>query len=78
MAGTVAAGSIAHLVSLASAGGLAAVPWNLVIYTVPGALIDGQIGSRLQGRVSEAVTERFMAGLFLVIGIALLMSVWRR
>ncbi len=78
VAGTVAAGSIAHIVRLVSAGGLAAVPWNLVIYTVPGALIGGQIGSRLQGRVSEAAMERFMAGLFLVIGVAFLVSVWRR
>lgn len=28
---------------------MGAVPWHLVIYTAPGVIIGGQIGSRLQG-----------------------------
>jgi uncharacterized protein len=74
----VAAGSIAHVARLLSAGGLGAVPWNLIVYTVPGALIGGQIGARLQGAVREATMERFMAGLFVLIGAAFLASVWLR
>lgn len=76
VAATVAAGSFAHVSRLISAGGVGAVPWNLVVYTVPGALIGGQIGARLQGTVREAVMERFMAGLFVLIGAAFLASVW--
>jgi len=72
----VAAGSVAHMVRLFSAGGLTAIPWNLVVYTVPGAVLGGQIGARLQGRVSEAVMGRAMAGLFIVIGAAFLVSAW--
>ncbi len=74
----VAAGSVTHLVRLISEGGLSAVPWNLIIYTVPGALIGGQIGARLQGTVREAIMERAMAGLFVLIGAAFLASVWLR
>ncbi|MBI2911397.1 MAG: sulfite exporter TauE/SafE family protein [Chloroflexi bacterium] len=76
VAATVAVGSLTHLASLIGAGGLEAVPWNLVIYTVPGALIGGQVGARLQGRVPEALMERLMAGLFVLIGLAFLASVW--
>ncbi len=74
----VAAGSITHMARLLSDGGLRAVPWNLIVYTVPGALIGGQIGAKLQGTVREAIMERFMAGLFLLIGAAFLASVWLR
>jgi uncharacterized protein len=74
----VAAGSVTHVARLLSEGGLSAVPWNLIVYTVPGALIGGQIGARLQGTVREATMERFMAGLFVVIGAAFLASVWLR
>jgi uncharacterized protein len=74
----VAAGSVTHVARLLSEGGLSAVPWNLIVYTVPGALIGGQIGAKLQGTIREATMERFMAGLFVVIGAAFLASVWLR
>jgi len=74
----VAAGSISHIARLVSSGGVGAVPWNLIVYTVPGALIGGQIGARLQGTVREAYMERSIAGLFVVIGAAFLASVWAR
>ncbi len=74
----VAAGSITHVARLLSEGGLSAVPWNLIAYTVPGALIGGQIGARLQGTVRETTMERFMAVLFVLIGAAFLASVWLR
>lgn len=67
---------IAHVARLLSSGGTGAVPWNLIVYTVPGALIGGQIGSRLEGTVRETYMERFMAGLFAAIGAAFLASVW--
>ena len=74
----VAAGSVTHVARLLSEGGFSAVPWNLIVYTVPGALIGGQIGAKLQGTVREATMERLMAGLFVVIGSAFLASVWLR
>ena len=55
-------------------GGSAAVPWNLVVYTIPGAIIGGQIGARLQGAVRPRLMERSIASLFLVIGVLFLIS----
>lgn len=72
---TVLAGSVTAILSLAQRGGLAAVPWNLVIYTIPGAVIGGQLGARFQGRVSSKATERFIAILFAVVGIAFLATI---
>ena len=57
---------------LVSEGGFEAVPWNLVVYTIPGVLIGGQIGPRLQGRISHRGMELGIATLFAVLGIAML------
>jgi len=54
VAATVLGGSIAHFLRLFQEGGVAAIPWNLIVYLVPGAIIGGQIGARLQGRFSPA------------------------
>lgn len=58
---------------LVSEAGLAAVPWNLVAYTIPGVIIGGQIGPRLQGRISHRTMELSIAGLFVVLGAAMLL-----
>lgn len=52
-----------------------AIPWNLIVYLVPGAVIGGQIGARLQGRISAGIMERAMAILFLLIGLIFLANV---
>ncbi|MEL6866791.1 MAG: sulfite exporter TauE/SafE family protein [Bacteroidota bacterium] len=64
-----------HLVLLISKGGLSAVPWHLVAYTIPGVIIGGQIGPSLQGRVQRAVMVKSIAIVFLLIGIAMLWAV---
>jgi uncharacterized membrane protein YfcA len=52
-------------------GSLASViPWELVIYLIPGVTIGGQIASRLQGRIKQDVLERAIGSLFVVIGAA--------
>ena len=71
---TVLSGSITAVLVLISNGGVNAVPWNLVIYTVPGAVIGGQLGSRFQGRISSEKMERFISILFAVVGIAFLIA----
>jgi uncharacterized membrane protein YfcA len=68
----VLSGSITAVLALIQRGGLEGVPWNLVVYTVPGAVIGGQLGSRFQGRISSENTERFMSILFTIIGVAFL------
>ena len=73
----VASASFTQIASLVSEGGLGAVPWNLVVYTVPGVIIGGQIGPRLQGKIGSRFMERAIGGLFGVIGLAMLWLVAR-
>ena len=72
-----AAASFAQISALIAAGGVNAVPWHLVAYTIPGVIIGGQIGPRLQGKVSHDTMERAIAILFFVIGIAMFVLVFR-
>lgn len=73
---TVAAASGTHIYALISEGGIDAVPWNLVIYTAPGVVIGGQIGSKLQGKFSADKMEKMFGGLFGIIGIAMISIVF--
>ena len=75
---TVAAASFTLIGQLIRAGGLSAVPWHLVAYTIPGVIIGGQIGPRLQGRVSQRTMERAIGVLFIVISIAMAIVVLKR
>ena len=68
---TVASASFTLIGQLVREGGLSAVPWNLVCYTIPGVVIGGQIGPRLQGRVSQRTMERAIGVLFFIIAIAM-------
>ncbi len=67
----VAAASFTQISALVAQGGVKAVPWNVVVYTIPAVIIGGQIGPRLQGTVSQRTMERAIGYLFLVIGIAM-------
>lgn len=55
---TVMSASFAHISTLISEGGVEAVPWHLVTYTARGVVIGGQLGSRLQGRISSEKMEK--------------------
>lgn len=74
VAGTVVGAALTHLLQLYVEGGLAAIPWNLVVWAVPGAIIGAHIGTRLQGRVSESASRRFFAVLFAAVGVAFLLA----
>ena len=67
----VASASFTQISALISQGGLSAVPWSLVIYTIPGVVIGGQIGPRLHGLVQQRAMERAIAVLFVAIGLAM-------
>ena len=69
--------SVTHIFTLIQAGGVNAVPWNLIIYTVPGVIIGGQIGPRLQGKVSRTKMIRTIAVVFILIGISMLITYFR-
>jgi hypothetical protein len=68
---TVTAASLAQVTALIAEGGVEAVPWNLVMYTIPGVIIGGQIGPRAQGKVSETFMVRAIAFLFALICVAM-------
>ncbi len=75
VAATVLGASVAHFLRLMQEGGADAIPWSLIVYTVPGAIIGAQIGARIQGKVPPWQMERAMAILFLVIGVVFLLNV---
>ncbi|MCP5090688.1 MAG: TSUP family transporter [Gammaproteobacteria bacterium] len=59
-------------------GGIGAVPWNLICYEIPGVLIGGQIGPRLQGFVSQRTMERAIGALFVFLAIAMMTVALRK
>jgi uncharacterized membrane protein YfcA len=74
VAGTVSGAAVTHLIQLAHEGGVSAIPWNLIVWAVPGAIVGAFIGTRLQGRVSEKAARVFFSGLFLAIGVVFLLA----
>lgn len=72
VAATVVGAAGMHLVTLFQEGGLAAIPWNLLVWAIPGSILGALLGSRLQGRIDERVANRFFAALFLAIGLTIL------
>lgn len=68
---TIASASFTQVTALITAGGVNAIPWNLVIYTVPAVIIGGQIGPRLQGTIPQRTMEKAIAILFGIIGVAM-------
>lgn len=75
---TVLSASFTHIATLMSEGGTDAVPWNLVAYTVPGVILGGQIGPRLQGKVSSHTMERAIGVIFGLIGVAMMFTVYKQ
>ncbi|MDH3619676.1 MAG: sulfite exporter TauE/SafE family protein [Gammaproteobacteria bacterium] len=69
---TVAFASTTLAAQLIKAGGWTAVPWNLLVYDIPGVLIGGQIGPRLQGKIAPHIMRRAIAILFIVLAIAMM------
>jgi uncharacterized membrane protein YfcA len=75
---TVVFASTTLVVQLLESGGWRAVPWNLLCYDIPGVLIGGQIGPRLQGRVSPHTMRRAISLLFVVLSVAMMFVAIRK
>jgi uncharacterized membrane protein YfcA len=60
------------VIELIQAGGWAAVPWNLLVYDIPGVLIGGQIGPRLQGLIPQHRMRQAISLLFMFLAIAMM------
>jgi len=75
---TIVAASFTQISALTAAGGINAIPWHLVVYTVPAVIIGGQIGPRLQGTIAQRTMEQAIAILFGIIGLAMAFIVLRQ
>ena len=73
---TIMLASFTHVLSLILEGGFKAVPWHLVMYTIPGVVVGGQIGTKLQGRISSEKMEKVTVILFALIGISMIWIVF--
>ncbi|HBY92822.1 MAG: sulfite exporter TauE/SafE family protein [Ardenticatenaceae bacterium] len=70
VATTALTASLGHLIHFALTGGsVLAQVMSLVIYTVPGVIIGGQLGPALAARLDTHKTEKLLAIIFLAIGI---------
>ena len=54
------------------------IPWNVIIYIVPGVLIGSQIGPRIQSRFSRERLKRVIIILFVLISISMLFVAYRK
>ena len=60
----------AHLISFINAGGeTLSTVLNLVIFTVPGVIIGGQIGPFVATRISQHALEKTLGGLFVFVAL---------
>ena len=67
---SVAAAASKQWSDLLSAGGLSVVPWNLVVWQIPGVIVGAQLAARFQGSLEQRKVERAIGSLFCVIGSA--------
>jgi len=75
---TIVFASMTLFAELVEAGGWTAIPWNLLIYDIPGVLIGGQLGPRLQGLVPQHRMRQAIGGLFLFLAVAMMFVAFRR
>lgn len=74
MVTAVAAASFGHLYNLTyghSAGGLAEV-LPILIFTIPGVVIGGQLGPYVQARLKPAAIRALIAAVLLAVGCVML------
>ena len=58
-----------------SGGGTLQVVFSLVIFTIPGIIIGGQLGSLLSGKIPQKILERSLGVLFILVAVITLVGV---
>lgn len=64
--------ALTHFTQFILREGLYGVPWNLIVWGIPGMALGALLGSHFQGRVSERASRIFFAGLFTVLSVTFL------
>lgn len=54
--------------------GLESVPYELILFTVPGVLIGGQLGPKLASKLNPKLTEKLLILIFLIFGSIMLLK----
>jgi len=54
------------------------IPWNVILYIVPGVLIGSQIGPRIQSHFSPEKLRRIVIILFVLISISMLFVAYKK
>jgi uncharacterized membrane protein YfcA len=49
---------------------------NVVLFTIPGVIVGGQIGPLVQARVDPELVKLILSFLFAAVGILLLFATW--
>jgi uncharacterized membrane protein YfcA len=50
------------------------IPWNLLGYTIPGVIVGGQVGPRLQGVVQPKAARQLIGTIFGIVGVCFLLE----
>jgi len=74
---TVIAASLTHVLFLISNEGFDSIPWDLLVYTIPGIIIGGQIGAKIQKDALSEKIKKLIPVLFVIIGISMLVIVFK-
>jgi uncharacterized protein len=66
--------TLTHFTQFAVNQDIGGIPWNLIVWGVPGMAAGASLGSWLQGRVNEQLAQKFFVGLFVVLALAFFFS----
>ncbi len=74
---TVITASLTHVLFLVSSEGFDSIPWDLLMYTIPGVIIGGQMGAEIQKDTLSEKIKKLIPILFVIIGISMLLIVFK-
>ena len=68
--------SVGHFVNFSQAGPeTLSLVFGIVIFTIPGVIIGGQIGSLVASRIPQKVLEKSLAILFILVAVLMIANV---
>ncbi len=74
---TIIVASLTHILFLITNEGFDSIPWDLLVYTIPGVVIGGQIGAKIQKNTFSEKIKKLIPVLFVIIGISMMLVVFK-